>query len=210
MGLTHHNPHTRRRVPEMMIPDFVDEGGAWAVAVTNYHNKVSNENIEVLPNVVGGKTVDFANQRILLEELYFRGQSKLTFSKDGLRLPDFGQATVDGSRIGVRIIPLDSNGNEIVKPQRTKSSYFRAANMHLIINGEDQGPCVKKIPLDRPLFVTIDVYSTTTGVEIIQSNSVPNLKDLSRETIRIKYKEEEVIKTLPLPNGLIKYCIFRS
>lgn len=43
------------------------------------------------------------------------------------------------------------------------------ANMHFIINGEDQGACVKHIPYKAaPLHVVVDVYGTTKQVRIIQ------------------------------------------
>lgn len=60
-----------------------------------------------------------------------------------------------GSRIGVVYVPnpIDS----------TK------AEMHFIINGEDQGACTKDIPYkEGPLHAVVDVYGTTKQVKIIQ------------------------------------------
>lgn len=60
-----------------------------------------------------------------------------------------------GSRIGVVFVP---NPNDSSK-----------AEMHFIINGEDQGPCTKDIPYkDGPLHAVVDVYGTTKQVKIIQ------------------------------------------
>lgn len=61
--------------------------------------------------------------------------------------------TDTGSRVGVMYIPT----NEY------------EADMHFIINGEDQGPCVKHIPYrEAPLHVVVDVYGATTKVKIVQ------------------------------------------
>lgn len=58
-----------------------------------------------------------------------------------------------GSRIGVLYIPTGDN----------------EADMHFIINGEDQGACVKRIPYkDAPLHAVVDVYGATTKVKIVQ------------------------------------------
>lgn len=43
------------------------------------------------------------------------------------------------------------------------------AEMHFIINGEDQGPCTKDIPYkEGALHAVVDVYGTTKQVKIIQ------------------------------------------
>lgn len=60
-----------------------------------------------------------------------------------------------GSRIGMMYVP---NPNDVNK-----------AEMHFIVNGEDQGACVRDIPYkERDLFAVIDVYGTTKQVKIIQ------------------------------------------
>lgn len=61
--------------------------------------------------------------------------------------------TETGSRVGVMYIPTSEH----------------EADMHFIINGEDQGPCVKRIPfMEAPLHVVVDVYGATTKVKIVQ------------------------------------------
>lgn len=64
-------------------------------------------------------------------------------------------ATDTGSRIGIVFVEnsLDSS----------------KAEMHFIINGEDQGPCTKDIPYrEGALHAVVDVYGTTKQVKIIQ------------------------------------------
>lgn len=43
------------------------------------------------------------------------------------------------------------------------------AQMHFIINGEDQGPCTTDIPYkEGALHAVVDVYGTTKQVKIVQ------------------------------------------
>lgn len=63
--------------------------------------------------------------------------------------------TDTGSRIGLLFVPTIHDSNK--------------AEMHFIINGEDQGPCIKNIPYKEcPLHAVVDVYGTTKQVKIIQ------------------------------------------
>lgn len=62
-------------------------------------------------------------------------------------------ATDVGSRIGVMYVPTSEN----------------KADMHFIINGEDQGPCAKEIPYQTaPIFAVVDVYGSTKRVRVVQ------------------------------------------
>ena len=70
-------------------------------------------------------------------------------SNSGILLTD------KGSRIGVVFVPTENDRDK--------------AEMHFIINGVDQGPCTKDIPMDKaPMHVVIDVYGTTKQIRIIQ------------------------------------------
>lgn len=60
-----------------------------------------------------------------------------------------------GSRIGMIYVQNPNDNNK--------------AEMHFIVNGEDQGPCTKDIPYkESELYAVIDVYGTTKQVKIIQ------------------------------------------
>lgn len=59
-----------------------------------------------------------------------------------------------GSRIGIMYVPQAGSDK---------------AEMHFIINGEDQGVCGKDIPYKAgPLRAVVDVYGTTKQVKIVQ------------------------------------------
>ncbi|XP_069169355.1 neuralized-like protein 2 isoform X2 [Procambarus clarkii] len=111
---------------------------------------------------------------------------KITLKRDNI-LP-----TDEGSRIGIIYLP---RGN--------------LAEMHYIINGEDQGAFTKKLPYrEAPLYVVVDVYGTTKQVRIIQLY-VKSLKNACRETI-LKHIAQHGVNALPLPRKLKDYLLFES
>lgn len=103
------------------------------------------------------------------------------------------------------------------------------ADMHFIINGEDQGPCVKRIPfMDAPLHVVVDVYGATTKVRIVQLYggkwvlemcamlkvcfllfSVPTLQAACRDAI-LQHITKKAVSALPLPKLLKEYLLYEG
>jgi neuralized-like protein 2 len=60
-----------------------------------------------------------------------------------------------GSRIGVMFVPTSEE----------------EADMHFVINGDDQGPCARNIPFkETALYAVVDVYGSTKRVRIVQFN----------------------------------------
>lgn len=122
-----------------------------------------------------------------------------------------------GSRIGVMFVPTGSN----------------SANMHFIINGEDQGPCSRDIPfLDGPIYAVVDVYGCTKRVRTCQIYGgniikhlphhtliasdvtlnvliilVDSLQSMCRDVILNSIRISGVMN-LPLPNLLKNYLLF--
>lgn len=79
------------------------------------------------------------------------------------------------------------------------------AEMHFILNGEDQGICVNDIPYKTSnLWVVVDVYGTTKQVKIIQLYGISTLQSSCRETILSRVEKNSVNK-LPLPSRLKEY-----
>ncbi|XP_069953613.1 neuralized-like protein 2 isoform X1 [Cherax quadricarinatus] len=112
---------------------------------------------------------------------------KITLKRDNI-LP-----TDEGSRIGIIYLP---RGN--------------LAEMHYIINGEDQGAFTKKLPYkEAPLYAVVDVYGTTKQVRIVQLYGVASLKSACRETI-LKHIAQRGVNALPLPQRLKDYLLFES
>jgi neuralized-like protein 2 len=98
-----------------------------------------------------------------------------------------------GSRIGVMYVPGEDG----------------KADMHFIINGEDQGHCARDIPYQNaPLYAVVDVYGSTKQVRIVQLKSKSNtLQSLCRDVIRQKIQTSG-IKSLPLPKSLKNYLMY--
>lgn len=232
LGVTQCNPFYMTTIPEMVIPDMTatpkvtddqreecnnSENRTWAVAITKFHNRIrfQSKEIQGIKNEITStdRIACFANQNIPLQNLYFYGRKELTFSSSGERFPNFGQSTFIGSRIGIVLIPVDDDTKlELYKPGDRIPSINNPSNdkcnMHLIINGEDQGPSVTNIALDRPLFALIDVYSITKRVNIVASSALSSLKDLCRDNIRSRVHLNKDCECLPLPKALKQFCRF--
>ncbi|KAH9645523.1 hypothetical protein HF086_011313 [Spodoptera exigua] len=102
-----------------------------------------------------------------------------------------------GSRIGVMFVPCPKVNKD--EPD--------LAEMHFIINGEDQGPCTKVIPYTRgPLHAVVDVYGTTKQVKIVQLYGVKTLQSTCRDAI-LQYVNNGSIKALPLPSCLKDFLL---
>lgn len=159
LGLTQLDPLTILRtgsIPQYALPDLADIGTSWIYGISKAHNSVfSYENdINFKLNIRGGKSGK-STQKLEKDSNYIktcRGIVPLHLLKPNRPCEDI-LPTDMGSRIGVMYVPTDE---------------FEA-NMHYIINGEDQGPCVRGIPFTKaPLHVVVDVYGTTKKVRIIQ------------------------------------------
>lgn len=153
LGLTQLDPHTIFHtgvIPQYALPDLANIGTSWIYGITKAHNNVSEyENCgrnkskkSVLTKLCGDKSIIKT----------CRGTIPLSLLKPPRPTVDM-LPTDMGSRVGVMYVPTSE----------------READMHFIINGEDQGACVKRIPFtEAPLHVVVDVYGTTTKVRIVQ------------------------------------------
>lgn len=183
IGLTQQKPSERRALPQYALPDLANMGKSWIFAVTKSHNKIvdpdaSGENDNDTPPPV---------RSILGEGEYvqtYNGAVKRTILKPVPRLlpmdtnsPDdnpasllnFDMSSQDSSNsaesLDSEVLPTDT-GSRIGIVFVVKN---KMAEMHFIINGDDQGPCAKDIPYeDGHLYAVVDVYGTTKQVRIIQ------------------------------------------
>lgn len=134
-------------MPQYALPDLAGTG-SWIYGISKAHNGV----IEY--DVINGKKVIRNRSKAAIDcirtcwGIVPLSQLKPVRSSSEDILP-----TDTGSRIGVMYVPTDE----------------LQADMHYIINGEDQGACVKGIPFAQaPLHAVVDVYGTTKKVRIIQ------------------------------------------
>lgn len=152
LGLTQIDPltiyETGNLMPQYALPDLAGIGTSWIYGISKAHNSV----IEY--DVINGKKVIRNRSKAAIDSIRTCwgnvpvSQLKSVKSSSEDILP-----TDKGSRIGVMFIPTNA----------------LEADMHYIINGEDQGACVRGIPFAQaPLHAVVDVYGTTKKVRIIQ------------------------------------------
>ncbi|KAF4520429.1 hypothetical protein B566_EDAN004000 [Ephemera danica] len=166
LGLTQLDPDEQKYIsvmfplPQYALPDLTNLGQSWVYAVTKSHNNMydhdpenaseegSDDPMETQPNqgrssILGaGEYIYTSRGRVLRSHLLPSQASCPT------QLP-----TDVGSRVGLMYVP--------------RSPYL--ADMHFVLNGEDQGPCCRDIPYgSRPLFAVVDVYGSTKQVRLVQ------------------------------------------
>lgn len=150
LGLTQMDPLTIYRtgsvMPQYALPDLAGIGTSWIFGISKAHNSV----IEY--EFVNGQKVIRSRSKVVSDTLKTCWGSVSLNQLRPVRSSSILPTDI-GSRIGVMYIPTDE---------------LQAA-MHFIINGEDQGACVKAIPFAQaPLYAVVDVYGTTKKVRIIQ------------------------------------------
>uniref|UniRef100_A0A182WGW3 C2H2-type domain-containing protein n=1 Tax=Anopheles minimus TaxID=112268 RepID=A0A182WGW3_9DIPT len=158
------------------LPDLANLGHSWVFPITRtVGNSMLKSNI--LGNGINVKTSRGVFPRSLLKPI----------SQDGGASTDI-LPTDTNSRIGVIFVPSEHEADK--------------AEMHFIINGEDQGPCTHDIPYTKgALHVVIDVYGTTKQVKIIQLYGISTLQGACRDTILARVKKS-AIPELPLPETI--------
>ena len=173
IGLTQHDPNPRFELPQYALPDLANMGKSWIFAVTKSHNKMYGDDVNIdgtpggtYKSILGDGeyvyTARGAFKRSLLKPL---PKVKATDTDDNSSTSsmDSGSGADEDSS---DILPTDVGSRiGIVYVIREDCK----ADMHFIINGEDQGPCARDIPYqDGPLYAVVDVYGTTKQVRIIQ------------------------------------------
>lgn len=151
LGLTQLDPeiafNTAQGVPKFALPDLANIGKSWIYGLTKACNQIFDydKRMRIRTSLRAlchdGNTIRTCRGVVPISMLKPTRHSLGILPTDPL------------SRVGVMYIPIDD----------------KEANMHYIINGEDQGACVKHIPYTAaPLHVVVDVYGTTKKVRIVQ------------------------------------------
>ncbi|XP_075220412.1 neuralized-like protein 2 [Lycorma delicatula] len=200
LGLTQLDPQTAATtgvsLPQYALPDLTNICTSWIYAITKSQNNVYEfGTIGLTPRSDG-------------EPKYFLGDDnnvrtlRGTIPRSVLRPSTTGPSqdilpTDVGSRIGVVYIPRDRAVDDV-------------AEMHFIINGEDQGPCSRDIPYkDGPLYAVVDVYGTTKQVRIVQLYGVASLQSACRDAI-LQHIKTTAVSSLPLPKSLKEYLLYQA
>lgn len=181
IGLTQHNPAEKRSLPQYALPDLANMGKSWIFAVTKSHNKILDPD----ENQVKSRTRSKSNPSIFGEGEFIQTYMGYINRNVLKPVPRLFPMDTNGSEEGpsMSVINFDvgsqdstDSADSDILPTDTGSRigivYIvrnNLAEMHFIINGEDQGVYAKDIPYsDGPLYAMVDVYGTTKQVRIVQ------------------------------------------
>lgn len=187
----------RNELPQYAIPNLVKSGNSWIFGIAKCRNIW-----DTFEDVVGtgyGEGIPLREKKLITDGVNVQ-TSRGIIPFNVLKPNTMGRSqnilpTETGSRIGVMYVPQTGSDK---------------AEMHLIINGEDQGVCGKDIPYKAgPLRAVVDVYGTTKQVRIVQLYGVSTLQSACRDAI-LQYTKRTAVDSLPLPRVLKDYLLYQS
>ncbi|XP_054278038.1 neuralized-like protein 2 [Macrosteles quadrilineatus] len=212
LGLTQMDPQTAAScggmLPQYALPDLTNMSTSWIYAITKTQNNVYVYGPSVkTPNeeapIIGMPSKAEGDSKYFLGDKNNVRTSRGTIPRSVLRPSGSSDVSHDilptdvGSRIGVVYIPCGRGRGDV-------------AEMHFIINGEDQGPCSKDIPFkEGPLYAVVDIYGTTKQVRIVQLYGVSSLQSACRDAI-LQHIKKTAVSSLPLPKALKDYLLYES
>ncbi|XP_017758830.1 PREDICTED: neuralized-like protein 2 isoform X2 [Eufriesea mexicana] len=191
LGLTLIDPASAS-LPQYGMPNLAKLGNTWIFAITKSHTIWGNLGIYGGGVPPGEKKLitDGVNVQTSRGVIPFNALRPNTIDSSQYILP-----TDAGSRIGIMYVPQSGSDK---------------AEMHFIINGEDQGVCGKDIPYKAgPLRAVVEVYGNTKQVRIVQLYGVSTLQSACRDAI-LQYTKRNAIDSLPLPRVLKDYLLYQS
>ncbi|KAL0983938.1 hypothetical protein UPYG_G00134980 [Umbra pygmaea] len=235
IGLTARDPLTLDRVPEYSLPDLMDMGASWVVAITRNHNRVVEEPVvpqlgdEVEGEFAGGHRLGDGREdpgrrpprlgRGNIEEELINPKPKMFFTDSHLHIEKVQipmDKLVGRSRPGRFSHILDDLYKTNALPPTARRSRIGVlyvpkgqgrADMHVVINGEDMGAVAKNIMTLQPLYAVVDVYSATKQVRIVQVEyGFSSLQTLCRKCIQKNIVHRMALDWLELPERLKHYC----
>lgn len=226
LGLTQLDPWCGFPLPQYALPDLTNMGQSWIFAVTKSHNKVSahdDYSADVSASEQAVSTTDpwsvlgtgeqIHTSRGVIQRSALRPLSRLNKGL-GIGCGEDDILAGSSSHLSAELVGLSrSNILPTDVGSRIGVMYIHRgdfAEMHFIVNGEDQGPCATDIPYKNgPLFAVVDVYGTTKQVRIVQLYGVASLQSACRDAI-LQHITKTAVSSLPLPKKLKEYLMYQS
>ena len=198
LGLTLIDPASvSNSLPQYAMPNLVRLGHTWIFAITKSHTIW--DSFESIAGTGYGEGIPSREKKLITDGVNVQ-TSRGVIPYNALRPNTIDSSqyilpTDAGSRIGIMYVPQAGSDK---------------AEMHFIINGEDQGVCGKDIPYKAgPLRAVVDIYGTTKQVRIVQLYGVSTLQSACRDAI-LQYTRRDAIDSLPLPRALKDYLLYQS
>ncbi|XP_018395325.1 PREDICTED: hydrocephalus-inducing protein [Cyphomyrmex costatus] len=204
LGLTLIDPDSvNNNLPQYAMPNLVRLGNTWILAITR--NQTIWDNFDSLSSTYTSLTgippgIPTREKKLVTDGVNVQtSRGVIPFNALKPNIDGSSQCilpTDTGSRIGIMYVPQAGCPDK--------------AEMHFIINGEDQGVCGKDIPYKAgPLRAVVDVYGTTKQVRIVQLYGVSTLQSACRDAI-LQYTKRNAVNQLPLPKLLKDYLLYQS
>ncbi|XP_043480569.1 neuralized-like protein 2 isoform X1 [Leptopilina heterotoma] len=184
-------------LPQWAVPNLVKSGQSWVFAITK--SRSIWDSFEGIGGTTYGNGIPAREKKLVTDGVNVH-TSRGIIPYSALRPNTVGCSqnilpTDTGSRIGVMYVPQAGSDK---------------AEMHFIINGEDQGVCQKDIPYKAgPLHAIVDVYGTTKQVRIVQLYGLSTLQGACRDAI-LQYTQRTAVNSLPLPKTLKDFLLYKS
>ncbi|XP_033321169.1 neuralized-like protein 2 isoform X2 [Megalopta genalis] len=193
LGLTLLDPATvDGSLPKFALPNLVKLSNTWMFAITGRSSMW-----DYLDIMRYGEGIPSREKKLITDGVNVQ-TSRGVIPMNALRPNTISQnilPTDAGSRVGLMYVPQAGSDK---------------AEMHFIINGEDQGVCMKDIPYKAgPMRAVVDLYGTTTQVRIVQLYGVSTLQSACRDAI-LQYTKGNAVDSLPLPRVLKDYLLYQS
>lgn len=212
LGLTQHDPATQFPLPQFALPDLANSGRSWIFSINNAESELAEPHQSVsLFGEGSSDQIHMSNgviSRSMLQPVP-RGYNAVRDngrSSDGEDSISYGSPGPDSSHAN-KNHRNGAKGNILATDVRSRIGVMYVlkgdcAEMHFIVNGEDQGAYATYIPYkDGPLYAVVDVYGTTKRVRIVQLHGVASLQCACRDTIR-RCVPSTNVGELPLPTQL--------
>ncbi|XP_023246930.1 neuralized-like protein 2 [Copidosoma floridanum] len=201
IGLTQMDPKKLFKIRSTQFnsasPNLMKMSSSWIFAMTESSNIW--DSFEGITGTGYGEGIPFREKKLVTDGINVHtSKGILPCSTLKPNIKDSSQnimPTDTGSKVGVMYVPQTGSDK---------------AEMHFIINGEDQGVFSRDIPYKAgPLYAVVDVYGRTKQVRIVQLyNTSLTLQNECRNVI-LRHTKKTGVDSLPLPKMLKKYLLYQ-